>query len=71
MGKFPEFLTVICPQHINIFFPDNNLSKCQWIFSKLGICIAIVEIWLGIAYGQILSIRIVRPRHIHIFVSGH
>ena len=37
-------------------FPGNNLSKCQWIFSKLGICIDIMEIWFGIAIGQILSI---------------
>ena len=33
-------------------FPDYNLSK--WIFTKLGMCIDIVEIWLGIANEQIL-----------------
>ena len=43
MGKFSHFLTV-------------NLSKHQWIFTKLGICIDIVKIWFGIANGQILSI---------------
>ena len=39
-------------------FPDDNLSKCQWIFTKLDtrICIDIVEMWFGIANGQILSI---------------
>ena len=37
-------------------FLDNNLSKCQWIFIKLGMCIDIVKIWFGIANGQILSI---------------
>ena len=26
-------------------FPDNNLRKCQCIFTKLGIYIDIVEIW--------------------------
>ena len=31
-------------------------SKYQWIFTKLGICIDIVEIWFGIANGQISSI---------------
>ena len=36
--------------------PDNNLSKCQWIFTKLGMCIGIVEVWFRIANGQILSI---------------
>ena len=34
-------------------FPDDNLSKRQWIFTKLGICIDIVEIWFGIANGHI------------------
>ena len=28
-------------------FPDDNLSKCQWIFIKLGMCIDIVKIFLG------------------------
>ena len=30
-------------------FPNDNLSKCQWIFTKLGVCIGIIEIWFGIA----------------------
>ena len=33
--------------------PDDNLSKCQWIFTKLSVCIDIVEIWFGIANGEI------------------
>ena len=37
-------------------FPANNLSKYQWIFTKLDICIDIVEIWFDIANGQISSI---------------
>ena len=37
-------------------FPDDNLSKRQWIFTKLGICIDIVEIWIGIANGQFRQI---------------
>ena len=86
MGKFRQFLTVICPQHDNsevlsfhilfvygnltsvlclsVFsFPDNNLSECQWIFSKLGMWIDIVKIWFGIANGQIWSIfdRVICP----------
>ena len=38
-------------------FPDDNLSTHQWIVTKLGtcMCIDIVEIWFGIANGQILS----------------
>ena len=31
------------------FFPDDNFSKWQWIFTKLGVCIDIVEILFGIA----------------------
>ena len=30
-------------------FPDDNLSKYKWIFSKLGVGIDIMEIWFGIA----------------------
>ena len=49
-----------------------NLSKHKWIFTKLGMCIDIVEIWFVIANGQILSIcyRVICPRHAHIFFSG-
>ena len=52
-------------------FPDENLSKCQWNFTKFGMCIDIVEICFGFANGQISSIfdRVVCPRHVHIFVS--
>ena len=38
--------------HPSIFwFLDDNLSKCQWIFTKLGLCIYIVDIWFGTANG--------------------
>ena len=41
--------------HPSVFlFLDGNLSK-QWIFTKLGMCIDIVEIWFGNANGQISS----------------
>ena len=43
-----------CPS-IRFLFPDDNLSKHQWISTKLGMCIDIVEIWFGIADGQISS----------------
>ena len=53
-------------------FPDDNLSKHQYIFTKLGMCIDTVEIWFGIANGQISSnfYGVICPRHAHIFVSG-
>ena len=38
-----------------ISVPDDNLSKHYLIFTKHGMFIDIVEIWFGIAYGQILS----------------
>ena len=41
---------------VNSWVNDDNLSKCQWIFTKLGIFIDIVEIWFGIVSGQISSI---------------
>ena len=47
-------LSVICLS-VRFSFPDENLSKHQWIFTKLGMCIDIVEIWFGIANGQISS----------------
>ena len=37
-------------------FPDDNLSKYQWTFTKLGICIDIVQVWFWIANGQISPI---------------
>ena len=40
---------------VRFSFPDDNLSKYQWIFTKSGVCIDILEIWYGIANGQISS----------------
>ena len=53
-------------------FPDDNLSKHHWIFTKFGMCIDIVDIWFGIANGQIsLNLYgVICPRHAHIFVPG-
>ena len=50
--------SVICPSvRPSIFsFQEDNLSKCQRIFTKLSVCIDIVEIWFGIVNGQISSI---------------
>ena len=36
--------------------PDDNSSRYQWIFTKLGVCISIVDLWFGIANGQISSV---------------
>ena len=47
------------------WFPEDNLSKCQGILTKLGTCINMKEIWFGIANGQISSMfdRVICPRH--------
>ena len=57
---------------VRFSFPDDNLSKLQWVFTKFYMCIDIVEIWFGIANGQISSVfdGVICPRHAHIFLSG-
>ena len=62
-----NFEGIICPRHAHIFvfcFPEDNLSKCQGILTKLGTCIDMKEIWFWIAYGQISSMfdRVICPR---------
>ena len=45
MGKVRQFLTELSAHDTSDFsFLDNNLSKSQWIFTKLYMCIDIVEI---------------------------
>ena len=52
MCKFHQILTELSARDTPIFlFPDDNLNKHQWIFTKLDMCIDIVEIWFGIANG--------------------
>ena len=54
MGKFHQILTDLSARDTPILsFLDENLSKRQWIFTKLGMCIDIVKILFGIANGQI------------------
>ena len=56
MGKFRQFLTELSARDRSVFFfPDDNLSKYQWIFTKLGMCIDIVDFWVGFANWQFLS----------------
>ena len=50
MGK-RQLLTELSALYTSVFsFQDNNK-----VFTKLDMCIDIVEIWLGIAIGYILS----------------
>ena len=70
MGKFRQFLTELSALDMSVFsFPGNSLSKYQWIFTKLGMCIDVVEIWFGIANGQILSFFHCGVLSFHIFSS--
>ena len=56
MSMRPSIRPSVIHLAVRFLFPDDNLSKRQWIFTKLGMCIDIVEIWFGIANGQISSI---------------
>ena len=72
MGKF-VILTELSARDTSVFsFPDDNFSKYQWIFIKLGVCIDIVETLFGIAGGLISSVfdRVIYRRCVCIFISG-
>ena len=71
MGKFCQFLTEVSARITSVFsFPDDNFSKYQWIFTKLGVCIDIVESYFGIADGKILSVfdSVICPQYICILL---
>ena len=51
---------------VRISFPDDNLRKHQWIFTKFDLCIDIVEICLG--FHQILTV--ICPKHAHNIIFG-
>ena len=56
MGQFRQFLMELSARHTSVVsFWADNFSKYQSIFTKLDICIDIVEIWFGIANVQISS----------------
>ena len=53
MGKFRQFLTALFARDMLIFsFPDENLSKHQWIFTKLGMCTELWRSGLGLLMGK-------------------
>ena len=69
----------VCPSVSRTFVRPSvfRLRMITWVningfFTKFSMCINIVEIWFGIANGQISSNfdGIICPRHTHIFVSG-
>ena len=71
MCKFQQLLTELSTRDTSeVSFLDDNFNKYQRIFTKLGMCIDIVETWFGIVDGQISSNfdRVICPRHVHIFI---
>ena len=73
IGKFCQFLTELSAQDTSVFsFLGDNFTKYQWIFTQLGVCIGIIDIYFGIANGRIFSIfdRIICLQHIHTLFSG-
>ena len=62
-------MSVVLPS-VRILFPDYNLRKRQWILTKLGMCIDIVEIWLGLLMGKFHQILMEFAREAQILVSG-
>ena len=72
MGKFRQFLTELSTHDMSVFsFLDGDFSKCLWIFTKLGVCIGIVQTWVGIADRQISSIfdRVLPKAHPHFLMT--
>ena len=44
-------LSVVCPS-VYFLFADNNLSKCQWIFTKLGCAVIFWKSGFGSLMGK-------------------
>ena len=47
--------SIICPS-IRFLFPDDNLSKHQWIFTKLGCALILWRSVLGLLMGKLRQI---------------
>ena len=59
MGKFRQFLTELSAGNTSGFsLPDDSIVTYQWIFTKLAMCIDIIEVCSGNANGQISLILI-------------
>ena len=70
VSRWMSMCLSVCRSSVRFSFPDDNLSKYKLIFTKLGMCIDIVEVWFGIANGQISSnlYGVICPRHTPIFL---
>ena len=63
----------VCPSVVNLSicsFPDNNFSKYQWIFTKLGMCSDGDEIGLGLLMAKFLQF-LTELSALHMIVVGY
>ena len=69
-GYYGFTLDVHVSVRLFFLFTDDNLSKHQWIFTKLGVCVDLVKIWFGIVMDKFRhSFTELLARHAHILVS--
>ena len=54
-GIFNGQILSVFDSYLPMTHPDINFSKCQWSFTKLAICIDIVEVYFGKVNEQISS----------------
>ena len=52
MDKFCQILTIICLQHFLFLFPDDNLSKYQWVLPNLVCALILGRSGLGLLMGD-------------------
>ena len=70
MGKFRQFFTELSVLHIPYFRFRTITSKYQWIFTKLCMCIDIVDIWFEIAMGKLRQLLTELSAH-HTIMAGY
>ena len=73
IGKFCQFSTELSACHTSIFlFLYYDLSKYEQIFTKLGMCIDIVETFFGSLFvGKFCQfLTVICLPYIHISISG-
>ena len=68
MSKFCQFLTELSARDMSGFsFLDDNLSRYQWIFTKLGTCVCALILWrsgLGLQMDKLYRfLTIICPWH--------
>ena len=49
--------------NIHLYFHFRTINECQWIFTKLSMCINIVESGMGLLMGEIRQFLTELPAH--------